>query len=174
KVTCETAPHYFSLTDEVVREKLALAKMNPPLRTEDDRIKIIEGLKDGTIDAIATDHAPHLMNEKRQEIEFAPNGIIGLETAVPLMITKLVKENGLSYNEVFAKVTCNPAKIIKIKKGEIKPGYDADIVIIDPEKKVIINDDFVASNCKNTPFMGAELFGSVECTILSGRITYKA
>ena len=174
KVTCETAPHYFSLTDEVVRDKLALAKMNPPLRTEDDRMKIIEGLKDGTIDAIATDHAPHLMNEKRQEIEFAPNGIIGLETAVPLMITKLVKENGFSYNDVFAKVTCNPAKIINIKRGEIKPGYDADIVIIDPEKKVIINEDFIASNCKNTPFMGAELFGSVACTILSGRITYKA
>ena len=173
-VTCETAPHYFSLTDEVVRDKLALAKMNPPLRTEDDLMKIIEGLKDGTIDAIATDHAPHLMNEKRQEIEFAPNGIIGLETAVPLMITKLVKGKGFSYNEVFAKVTCNPAKIINIKKGEIKAGYDADLVIIDPDKKVIINDDFIASNCKNTPFMGAELFGSVECTILSGRITYKA
>ena len=117
KVTCETAPHYFSLTDEVVREKLSLAKMNPPLRTEEDRLAVIEGLRDGTIDAIATDHAPHLMNEKRQEIDFAPNGVIGLETAVPLMITKLVREKGFSLSEVFAKVTCNPARIINIPKG---------------------------------------------------------
>lgn len=173
KVTCETAPHYFSLTDEAVKEKLAMAKMNPPLRTESDRVKVIEGLRDGTIDVIATDHAPHTMNEKRQEIEFAPNGIIGLETCVPLVITKLVKENHFSYLQAFSKLTCNPAKILKLQKGTITEGADADITIIDPEKKITVDESFISSKCKNTPFMGAELFGSVEYTILGGRIVYK-
>ena len=172
RVTAETAPHYFSLTDEVVREKLAMAKMSPPLRTENDRKKIIEALRDGTIDCIATDHAPHLINEKRQEIEFAPNGIIGLETAVPLMITELVRNAGFTYTQAFAKVTCNPASILKLPKGRIAEGADADITIIDPERPVTIDDTFFASKCRNSPFIGMKLFGHVACTILGGRIVY--
>lgn len=172
-VTCETAPHYFSLTDDAIRTHLAMAKMNPPLRTEEDRLAVIEGLRDGTIDVIATDHAPHLNNEKMQEIEYAPFGIIGLETAVPLIITRLVKDHGFSYIEAFRKLTSNPAKILKLNAGTLKAGGTADITIINPEKKVRIDEKFIISRCKNTPFLGAELYGSVECTICNGKIVHR-
>jgi dihydroorotase len=144
-VTCETAPHYFSLTDDSIEEHLSMAKMNPPLRTEHDRIAIIEGLRNGTIDVIATAHAPHLNNEKRQEIEYAPFGIIGLETAVPLIITILIKEYNFSYKEAFEKLTCNPARILKLDRGELKTGLVADITVINPDKKVIIDEQFIIS-----------------------------
>lgn len=172
-VTCETAPHYFSLTDDAIKTHLAMAKMNPPLRTEEDRLAIIEGLKNGTIDVIATDHAPHLNNEKMQEIEYAPFGIIGLETAVPLVITKLVKEHGLSYIEAFKKLTSNPARILKLEAGIIREGKAADITVINPDKKVRVDENFIISRCKNTPFLGEELYGSVECTICSGKIVHR-
>ena len=157
-VTCETAPHYFSLTDDAVRTHLAMAKMNPPLRTEKDRLAIIEGLHTGVIDAIATDHAPHLNNEKMQELEYAPFGIIGLETAVPLVITKLVNENKFSFADAFKKLTVNPAKILNIDAGELKENKKADITIINPRKKVHIDEEFILSKCKNTPFIGAGSF----------------
>jgi len=173
-VTCETAPHYFSLTDDAVEEHLSMAKMNPPLRTEEDRLKIIEGLKNGTIDVIATDHAPHLEYDKMQEIEYAPFGIIGLETAVPLIITELVRNNGFSYIEAFAKVTSNPSRIMKLDRGEIKEGKPADITIINPDEKILIDNSFLISKCKNTPFIGKELYGKVLCTICKGKIVYTA
>lgn len=172
-VTCETAPHYFSLTDDSIGEQLSMAKMNPPLRTDHDRKSIIEGLRNGTIDVIATDHAPHLDNEKRQEIEYAPFGIIGLETAVPLIITVLVREHNFSYKEAFEKLTCNPARILKLDRGELKIGLPADITVINPDKRVIIDAQFIISRCKNTPFMGRELFGSVEYTICNGSVVYR-
>ncbi len=172
-VTCETAPHYFSLTDDAVAKFLSMAKMNPPLRTEEDRKKIIEGLRDGTIDVIATDHAPHLSNEKMQEIAYAPFGIVGLETAVPLVITELVRKHNFSFIEAFEKLTINPARILSIDAGVLAEGKTADIAIIDPEKKIIIDEAFIASKCKNTPFLGMELFGSVEYTICSGKIVYR-
>ncbi len=171
-VTCEAAPHHFSLTDDAVKTHLSMAKMNPPLRTEKDRLAIIEGLRTGTIDAIATDHAPHLNNEKMQELEYAPFGIIGLETAVPLVITRLVKENKFSYSQAFSKLTVNPAKILKIDSGELKENKTADITIINPDKKIHIDENFIISKCKNTPFLGEDLFGSVEYTICSGKIVY--
>lgn len=173
-VTAETAPHYFTLTDEVVKEHLSMAKMNPPLRTAEDREKIIEGLRDGTIDVIATDHAPHESHEKRREMEYAPFGIIGLETAVPLMITELVKKHNFTYNQVFSKVTSNPAKIMGIDRGELAEGKVADIAIIDPEKKIHVNEDFFISEAKNSPFIGMDLFGSVEYTICSGKVVFQA
>ena len=172
KVTCETAPHYFSLTDDVVSKQMAMAKMKPPLRTESDRLAIIEGLRNGTIDVIATDHAPHSANEKMQEMEYAPFGIIGLETAVPLIITILIKENKFSYIDAFAKITSNPAKILKSDKGTLSNEAIADITIINPNKKVIIDDSFIISHCKNMPFMGMELYGSIEYTICGGKIVY--
>jgi len=172
-ITCETAPHYFSLTDEAVIEQLSMAKMNPPLRTETDRTGIIEGLRKGIIDVIATDHAPHLMNEKMQEMEYAPFGIIGLETAVPLVITVLVRENGFSFLEAFAKMTVNPARILKLDRGELAPGKVADITIINPEKKIVVDENFILSKCKNTPFMGRELYGSVEYTICDGKVVWR-
>ena len=174
RVTCETAPHYFALNDDAVEELLAMAKMNPPLRTEEDRIGIIEGLRNGTIDVIATDHAPHALYEKMQELEYAPFGIVGLETAVPLIITELVKKNNFSYIDAFSKVTCNPASILNLDRGSLKKGGWADVTIIDPDKKVIIDKEFFISRCKNTPFIGAELYGSVEYTICSGNVVYSA
>lgn len=173
-ITCETAPHYFSLTDDAVFEKMSLAKMKPPLRTEEDRLAIIEGLKDGTIDAIATDHAPHSLSEKMQEMEYAPFGIIGLETAAPLTISILVKHHGFSYSEAFEKMTSAPAKILKLNAGTLSPGAPADITIINPGKKITVDEKFIKSKSKNTPFMGRELFGSVEYTIRSGNIVYSA
>ncbi len=173
RVTCETAPHYFSLNDDAVAAHLAMAKINPPLRTEKDRLAIIEGLKDGTIDVIATDHAPHLNNEKMQELEYAPFGIIGLETAVPLLISKLVRENNFSYLDAFKKLTVNPAKILKLDAGQIKEGGVADVAIVNPGKSVLIDDNFIKSRCKNTPFIGQQLFGSVECTICGGRVVFR-
>jgi dihydroorotase len=172
KITCETAPHYFSLTDEIVSKQMAMAKMKPPLRTEADRLAIIEGLRNGTIDVIATDHAPHSRNEKMQEMEYAPFGIIGLETAVPLIITILIRDNKFSYIDAFAKVTSNPAKILKSDRGTLSDEAIADITIINPNKKVVIDDSFIISHCKNTPFMGMELYGSVEYTICGGKIVY--
>lgn len=172
-VTCETAPHYFTLTDGAVSEQLSMAKMNPPLRTEEDRLKVIEGLRDGTIEVIATDHAPHLQNEKKQEIEFAPFGIVGLETAVPLVITKLVNENNFSFIDVLKKMTINPAKIMGLDKGRLAEGCDADVTIIDPEEEVEISKDFLISRCKNSPFLGMKLKGSVVRTICSGNTVYK-
>ncbi len=172
-VTCETAPHFFALTDAAVAKHLSMAKMNPPLRTEDDRLAMIEGLRSGVIDVIATDHAPHLSNEKMQEIAYAPFGIVGLETAVPLIISILVKEHGLSYIDAFSKVTSNPARILKLEAGTLSEGSIADITIINPDKKVRIDETFITSKCKNTPFLGMELFGSVECTICNGQVVYR-
>ncbi len=172
RVTCETAPHYFSLSDDAVAEYLSMAKMKPPLRTEDDRKAIIEGLKKGVIDVIASDHAPHSPNEKMQELEYAPFGIVGLETTVPLIITVLVRENGFSYFEAFEKVTFNPARVLKIDRGELKIGGIADVTIVNPEKKVMINETFMLSKCKNSPFIGKELYGSVEFTVCNGNIVY--
>jgi len=172
-VTCETAPHYFALTDDAVEQHLSMAKMNPPLRTEEDRQAIIAGLRDGSVDVIATDHAPHPINEKMQEIEYAPFGIIGLETAVPLIVTVLVRENGFSLLQAFEKVTINPARILKLDRGALQEGAAADITVIDPEKKVLIDQAFIASKCKNTPFLGRELYGSVEWTICGGRVVYR-
>ncbi|OHD67758.1 MAG: dihydroorotase [Spirochaetes bacterium RBG_16_49_21] len=172
RVTCETAPHYFSLTDDAVAEYLSMAKMKPPLRTGEDRKAIIDGLKQGIIDVIATDHAPHSLNEKMQELEYAPFGIVGLETAVPLIITVLVRENGFSFHEAFEKVTVNPARILKFDRGELKSGKTADITIINPDKKIIVSEEFMISKCKNSPFIGMELYGSVEHTICSGNLVY--
>jgi dihydroorotase len=171
-VTCETAPHYFALTDDAVEHFLSMAKMNPPLRTEKDRKGIIEGLRSGTIDVIATDHAPHALFEKMQEMEYAPFGIIGLETAVPLIITELVRNNNFSYIQAFDKVTCNPARILKLGRGELKKGGYADVTIINPDTKIKIDEAFTMSRCKNTPFMGTEMFGSIEHTICNGRHVY--
>lgn len=171
-VTCETAPHYFALTDDAVEKFLSMAKMNPPLRTEKDRKGIIEGLRSGVIDVIATDHAPHALFEKMQEMEYAPFGIIGLETAVPLIVTELVRNNSFSYMQAFDKVTCNPARILKLERGELKKGGYADVTVINPDKKVKIDESFIISRCKNTPFMGSEMYGSIEHTICNGRHVY--
>ncbi|MBN1383393.1 MAG: dihydroorotase [Elusimicrobia bacterium] len=170
KVTAETAPHYFSLTDEEVKNSNynTNTKMNPPLRTESDMKAISKGLADGTIDCIASDHAPHLPEEKDQEYKIAPFGIIGLETTVPLIITNLVNKKILTLEKAIAKLTCNPAKILGLKKGSLAVGRDADITIIDINQKKTI--ERFESKCKNSPFIGMKLTGFAAATIISGKV----
>src|SRR3989339_1146112 len=172
-VTCETAPHYFSLTEEAVREYDANAKVNPPLRTEKDRKEIIRGLKDGTIDAIATDHAPHTIEEKKVEFSLAANGLIGLETALALALTKLLPE-GLTLKEIVKLMSAAPADILGLTgKGRLAIGADADLIVVDQKAAWIVDPDKFASISRNTPFAGARRKGKVLHTIVSGRLVVK-
>jgi len=169
KVTAETCPHYFTLTEEAVRGYNTLAKMNPPLRTADDVAAIKQGLKDGTIDVIATDHAPHAMDEKSVEFDHAPFGIVGLETAVGLVF-KLVHEGVLSMSEAVRKLSFNPASILKINKGTLSVGADADITIIDPNVEWTVDSSQFKSKSRNTPFEGWKLKGRAMQTIVGGKL----
>lgn len=172
RVTCETAPHYFSLTDEAVRGYDTNAKMNPPLRMADDVAAVKEALKDGTIDAIATDHAPHHLDEKDVEFNEALNGIIGLETSLPLSLG-LVEEGVLTLPALVEKMACNPAKILGINRGTLKAGSVADITVIDPNAVWTVEADKLASKSKNSPFLGREMKGAAAFTIVSGKVVYK-
>jgi dihydroorotase len=171
-VTCETCPHYYSFTEEEVLVSGTNAKMNPPLRTKQDLQAIIEGLKDGTIDSIVTDHAPHSEEEKNQDLSKAPNGIIGFETALSASITNLVNNKGLDYLDLVKLTSYNPAKILKIDKGEILEGKIADITIFDPNKEYIYKKENIVSKSKNTPFIGKKLKGQVVYTIVNGKVVY--
>ncbi len=174
KITCETCPHYFSLTEEAVKDYDTNAKVNPPLKTEKDLKAIIKGLKDGTIDVIATDHAPHNIEEKNVEFNRAAFGLIGLETALGLVLTKLVAEKKLTLKEAIAKMTINPAKILNLTdKGSLKPGSDADVIIIDPKAKWKVNPEKFSSKSKNSPFIDWELQGKVIYTIVGGKMVVK-
>lgn len=169
-IYAEASPHHFTLTEDDVINYKTNAKMNPPLRTEEDRLKIIEGLKDNTINIIATDHAPHSSAEKQREFIEAPSGIIGLETALSLGITKLVEEGHLSLIELLEKMTINPANLYNLNLGRIKEGLTADVLIFDLNEKWIV-DNFV-SKSSNSPFTGWELKGKVKYTICKGKIAY--
>ncbi len=169
-IHAEATPHHFTLTEDAVLEKGTLAKMNPPLRTEEDRLAIIEGLRDGTIDLIATDHAPHSEEEKCKPLTEAPSGIIGLETSLQLGFTELVKKQGFSYSQLLEKMTWNPARTYQMVAGYLAENGPADIVIFDPEKEETM-DHFV-SKSNNSPFLGARLKGSIRYTICSGKIVY--
>ena len=166
----EATPHHFSLTEDAVIEHGTLAKMNPPLRTENDRLAIIKGLKDNTIDIIATDHAPHSQEEKSKPITEAPSGIIGLETALPLAITNLVKAGHLSYMEMLEKLTINPAKMYHLDCGYIAEGGPADLVIFNDKLHTY---DHSVSKSSNSPFLGKELYGEVLYTICDGEIVFQ-
>ncbi len=168
-VTAETCPHYFSLTEEAVRGYNTMAKMNPPLRTVDDVGAIKKGLQDGTIDVIATDHAPHAMDEKSGEFDFAPFGIVGLETALGLTL-KLVEEGVLSLTEAVRKLVTNPASILRIGKGTFSLGVEGDITIIDPKVEWIVDASQFKSKSRNTPFNGWKLKGKAVQTVVGGRI----
>ena len=173
KITCETCPHYFSFTVDEVLKSGANAKMNPPLREEKDRKAIIEGLKEGTIDAIITDHAPHSVEEKERELSKAPNGIIGFETALAAEIMNLVDTGDLSYIDLVRVTSYNPAKLLKIDRGTIEEGKIADITIFDPNERYVYTKDMIVSKSKNSPFIGKELKGKVKYTVVSGKIVYK-
>jgi dihydroorotase len=170
-VTAETAPHYFLLTDEAVRRHGADAKMNPPLRSEKDRLAVRQGLADGTIDCIATDHAPHAPEEKAVGLEKAPNGIIGLETAVPLSLS-LVSEGVLSLSALIAKMSTAPARILGIPCG-LRVGMPADVTLIDPDLEYTIEPSLFRSRSRNSPFLGMKVKGKAVMTIVAGRIVFE-
>lgn len=172
QVTCETAPHYFSLTDEAVMGFDTNAKMNPPLRSQDDVDAIIEGLCDGTIDAIITDHAPHHIDEKNLEFEYAANGIVGLETSLALSITYLVKTGKMTLAEMLKKMTFNPSDILNLGLGEIALGAIADLTIFDPDEIWTVDVDKFRSKSKNSPYNGYTLSGKAHMTIVEGRVMY--
>jgi len=169
RVTAETAPHYFSLTDEAVQEIGTNAKMNPPLRTAADVEAIKEGLRDGTIDAIATDHAPHSQAEKAVDFADAPFGIVGLETCLPLVMTELVDEGALTLPEAIAKLTIGPARILGLPMGRLEPGARADITVFDPSVEFTVDASDFESKSRNTPFDGRRLKGRAMHVIVAGR-----
>lgn len=172
RVSAEVTPHHFSLTEEALIEYGTNAKMNPPLRTEEDVKALIEGLKDGTIDVISTDHAPHSAEEKAKDLKEAPFGVSGLETCLSLVITRLVKSNILSIEQAIEKLTTNPARILGLKKGTLSEGADADITIIDPDIEYEVDVSRFESKGKNTPFAGWILKGLPMMTIVSGNIRF--
>lgn len=172
-VTCETCPHYYSFTVEEVLTSGVNAKMNPPLREEKDRQAIIKGLKDGTIDAIITDHAPHTKEEKDKGLASAPNGIIGFETALAATITNVVKPGYIDYMDMVRLMSYRPAEILGLNdRGQIKEEFKADLTIFNPDKEYIYTEEMIVSKSKNTPWIGKKLTGEVNYTIVDGRIVY--
>ena len=170
-IHAEATPHHFTLTEEAVIQYGTNAKMNPPLRTEEDRLAIIKGLQDGTIDIIATDHAPHAAQEKAREITQAPSGIIGLETALPLAITTLVKGGYLTLREAVRKMSTNPAAMYHLDAGYLAEGGPADLILVDPDRTQVF--ETYASKSANTPFTGQTLTGVVEMTICKGKVIFR-
>lgn len=171
RIHAEATPHHIALTEQDVIEKGTLAKVNPPIRTQEDRLAIIEGLKDGTIDIIATDHAPHAAEEKARAITEAPSGMLGLETALPLCMEKLVKEQNMSMLEVLDKLTARPAAMYGLDRGKLCVGGCADLVIFDPDEKWVVKG--FCSKSQNSPFLGRELTGKVKYTICNGQVVYE-
>ncbi len=174
RITCETCPQYFTFTEEEVLNQGSLARVNPPLRTSADVEGIIEGLKDGTIDAIATDHAPHAAEEKSRPLTQAPSGMIGLETSLAASLTALYHTGEMSLSDVLRKMTVNPAGILRLpNKGRLAVGADADLVLFDPNEEWVVDPEGFRSMARNTPFAGKTLKGRVKYTILGGEIIYQ-
>ncbi len=173
KITADCTPHHFSLNDEEVKKLGRFAKVKPPLRTQEDVDAIIEGLKDGTIDAIATDHAPHYDDYGTLEMTLAPSGFIGLETALGLGMKNLVEKGHLTLEKLISKITFKPAKILNLPYGVIREGQPGDVTIFDPNKEWIVREEEFKSRSKNSPFIGWTLKGKVEIVLVNGEIRYK-
>lgn len=171
-IHAEATPHHFSLTEDAVIARGTLAKVNPPLRTEEDRMAIIRGLQDGTIDIIATDHAPHAAAEKEKPFVQAPSGMIGLETALSLAVKNLVQPGHLTMMQMLACLTCNPADFYHLEAGRLEPGAPADLTIFDPDEEWIVPSEFASRSC-NSPFIGDKLPGVVHYTIVGGEVVYR-
>ncbi|UAT42597.1 dihydroorotase [Anaplasmataceae bacterium AB001_6] len=171
-VTCEVTPHHFTLNDSAILDFKSLAKINPPLRDEYSRLSLVDGLKDGTIDVIASDHAPHEDETKNKSIEESPFGMIGLETILPLSL-ELYHNGTMDLYSVLAKLTCNPADVINIKSGRIEKGFSADLVILDLDKEYEIDVQKFSSKSKNSPFNGRKVRGKVIRTVVKGKTVYK-
>jgi dihydroorotase len=172
RVTCEVTPHHLVLTDEAVAEYDTSAKMNPPLRQESDRFALMEALADGTVDAIATDHAPHHSDEKCVEFATAPFGIVGLETAVSLCLDRLIHGDVLSLARMVELFTTGPARILRLDKGTLAPGADADVTVLDLDRRVRVDGASFDSKCSNSPFLGWDLRGAAVMTLVGGRVVH--
>ena len=173
QVTAETCPHYLTLTDEVIKDFDTNTKVNPPIREEKDRLALIEGLKDGTIDCIVTDHAPHHEDDKRVEYNLAAFGISGLETSFALSYTALVKSGELTLAELAEKMSTNPAEILGLQGGKLEVGAPADFVAVDLNAQWKIDPKEFVSKGKNTPFAGRKVYGRVKCTVVDGEVKYE-
>ena len=172
-ITCETCPQYFTLTEEEVLKQGSLARVNPPLRTRQDVEAIIEGLRDGTIDVIATDHAPHSAQEKARPLAEAPSGMVGLETALGVTLTALYHTGKMDLSDLLKKLTFHPACILRIPKGRLSLGGEADFTIFDLNQEWTVDPERFASKGRNTPFAGKRLKGKVKYTIVGGKIVYQ-
>jgi dihydroorotase len=170
RVSGEACPHHFTLTDKCLRTFDSQFKMAPPLRTEADVHALIEGLKDGTLEVIATDHAPHAPEKKMRELDQAPNGIIGLETLLPVCVVSLIEPGHLTWPQLIEKLTINPARVLGIDRGTLRPGADADVTIIDPSGEWTIDPSRFKSKSRNSPFAGWKVRGRADTVILSGEI----
>jgi dihydroorotase len=172
QVTAEACPHHFTLTDERLRGFDSNFKMNPPLRTQADVDAVIGGLRDGSIDLIATDHAPHASEKKMRELDQAPFGIIGLETLIPITVLGLIEPGHLSWPEVIRKLTINPARLLGIPKGTLRPSSDADVTVIDPDMRWTIDPTQFRSKSRNTPFQGWAVRGRAHTVIVGGEVRF--
>jgi dihydroorotase len=170
KISGEACPHHFILTDDEVRRFDTNYKMSPPLRTKRDVDAIITGLKDGTLSVLATDHAPHAPEKKEREFDQAPNGILGLETFLPLCVTHLIEPGHLTWPQMLEKMTVNPARVLSINRGTLKPGVPADVTVIDPKATWTIDKAASKSKSRNTPFDGAKVTGKAVATIVNGAV----
>jgi dihydroorotase len=174
RVTAEVCPHHLSLTEESVRGYDTNAKMNPPLRTAADVEALRDAVKDGTIDLVATDHAPHHYDEKEREFADAPNGIVGLETALAVVVTNLVEKGYLSFPDLVDRMSCAPARIFNLPGGSLKKGAVADITVFDPAAKWKVDPSQFLSKGRNTPYRGMTLVGRAACTIVGGSVVYRS
>jgi dihydroorotase len=177
RVTCEVAPHHFTLTDDSLASPIQYdtnVKMNPPLREAEDREAMLEGIGDGSVDAIATDHAPHHADEKMVEFDRAPFGIVGLETAVPIVFDRLVHTGRITLSRMIELLSVNPARILGVPGGSLADGSPADVTILDPDRPVTIQAATLRSRSKNTPYDGWQFRGGVTATIVGGRVVYAA
>jgi dihydroorotase len=172
-VTAEATPHHFSLTDDAVDGYRTEAKVNPPLRSEADRIAVVEGIRDGTLDVIATDHAPHHYDEKEQAFEDAPFGLVGLETALGLVLSRLVDNGVLHYPDLVERMSCAPARAFSLPGGTLRTGAPADVTVFDPRIEWKVEPAKFLSKSRNTPFAGWDLRGRVTCTVVGGGVVYR-
>ncbi len=172
-ITCETCPQYFTLTEDEVLTQGTMARINPPLRTRHDVEEIIRGLQDGTIDVIATDHAPHSKEEKARPLEKAPSGMVGLETSLAVTLTSLYHTGKMDLSAILRCMTCNPAAILRVPGGRLAIGAEGDVTIFDPNEAWVVDPDKFASKGRNTPFVGHEVKGRVKYTIVGGEIIYQ-
>lgn len=172
-VTCETCPQYFTLNQSEILKQGAMARVNPPLRTTRDVAAVLAGLKDGTIDCIVTDHAPHSEEEKARGLEQAPSGMVGLETSLAVSLIQLYHTGEMTLPEIIAKMTIQPARLLGLEKGRLSVGRAADLTLFDPDEEWVVDASQFASKGRNTPFDGWKLKGKVKYTIVDGKMIYQ-